>query len=382
MDKQNFVFISYNHKDVKWAKWLQKKLEWFRLPAESHQERMESKYIRPVFRDRDNLTSGILNDELRKHLEASRYLVVICSPNAAQSVWMSDEIDAFIEMGRLDRIVPFIVDGSPNDYTHGNVLQPLMGECFPLALRKWNSEHPERSLLGISVTDDGKTDKNKAFIRLVAHLLGVSFDTLWRRHKRFIRRVSTVVGLVSVSLLALSYWFMTPVRLEVTVESEPSRLPDMDYAVINLNGSEFSFWSVDTTFSAGTLPGYYRLHTVPLTFHANRFYEEENKSIPIGAGVRQRISLRARRDSTFAVFGGRVFDGDVDIFSEHPLAGVRVSVGDETVFTDATGSFRLVFPLEAQTETKAVILSLDGYRPTSRADESPSPDLMYLLHRE
>ena len=72
------MFISYNHKDVKWAQWLQKKLEWYRLPTEIHNEFSDSRYIRPVFRDRDTLTSGVLNDELRNHLEASQYLVVLC----------------------------------------------------------------------------------------------------------------------------------------------------------------------------------------------------------------------------------------------------------------------------------------------------------------
>ena len=69
---RNFVFISYNHKDVKWAQWLQKKLELYRLPTEAHNKLSDSRYIRPVFRDRDTLTSGALNDELRKHLEASK----------------------------------------------------------------------------------------------------------------------------------------------------------------------------------------------------------------------------------------------------------------------------------------------------------------------
>ena len=88
----NFVFISYSHKDVKWAKWLQRKLEWYRLPTEAHNELSDSRYIRPVFRDRDTLTSGILNDSLRAHLEASRYLVVICSPNSVKSEWVNNEI--------------------------------------------------------------------------------------------------------------------------------------------------------------------------------------------------------------------------------------------------------------------------------------------------
>ena len=125
------------------------------MPTEARNEFSGSGYIRPVFRDRDTLTAGVLNDELRSHLEASKYLVVICSPHSAQSQWVSDEVKAFIEMGRLDRIVPFIIEGSPKNYDVADFRQPLMGECFPLALRQWNSEHPDRNLLGIAVTDDG-----------------------------------------------------------------------------------------------------------------------------------------------------------------------------------------------------------------------------------
>ena len=88
MENQNnkiFAFISYNHKDVKWAKWLRRKLEWYRLPAEIHNEIEDSRYIRPVFRDRDELDSGLLKEELRTRLEHSKFLIVICSPRATQS---------------------------------------------------------------------------------------------------------------------------------------------------------------------------------------------------------------------------------------------------------------------------------------------------------
>ena len=237
--KRNFVFISYNHKDVKWAQWLQKKLEWYRLPTEIHNEFSDSRYIRPVFRDRDTLTSGVLNDELRNHLEASQFLVVLCSPNSAKSEWVSDEIKAFIEMGRLDKIVPFIVDGNPQDYSHADISQPLMGECFPRALREWNTNHPDKNLLGIAVTDDGKTDRQKAFIRLVAHLLGVEFDTLWQRHKRYIRRMIAMLSVLAVVALALVYWFMIPVKVSVTIKDDKSQLPEMEHGILNVNGSEY-----------------------------------------------------------------------------------------------------------------------------------------------
>lgn len=364
----NYVFISYNHKDVKWAKWLQKKLEWYRLPTEAHNEFSDSRYIRPVFRDRDNLTSGVLNDSLRKNLEASRYLVVICSPNSAKSEWVSDEIRAFIEMGRLEQIVPFIVEGSPE-------------ESFPLALRQWNQEHPDRNLLGIAVTDDGKTDRQKAFVRLTAHILGLQFDTLWQRHKRFIRRLAVAAAVVAVVLVALAYWFMVPVRLQVTLQGETCQLPDMEEGTLTLNGGEYSFCGPDTTLSLGTLPGYFRHKTVPLSFTADRFYQDTTALVSIGAGARQHFVLPVRRDSTFAIFAGRVFDGDVEDYSSAPMAGVLVTVGDKTTETDADGCFRLVFPLAEQTETKPISLAREGFQTLAREDESPSAELVFLMNR-
>ena len=144
MIKQNYAFISYNRHDVKWAKWLRRKLEWYRLPSEIHNEFEDSRYIRPVFRDRDELTSGVLNDELRQRLEASKYLIVICSPHAALSQWVSDEVQAFIDMGRLEYIIPFIVEGDETS--------------FPTSLKTWNEKHSDRTLLGIAVNDDGEAN--------------------------------------------------------------------------------------------------------------------------------------------------------------------------------------------------------------------------------
>ena len=379
--KRNYVFISYNHKDVKWAKWLQKKLEWYRLPTEIHNEFSDSRYIRPVFRDRDTLTSGVLNDELRSHLEASNYLVVLCSPNSAQSEWVSDEVKAFVEMGRLDKIVPFIIEGTPQDYSHADVSQPLMGECFPLALRQWNTEHPDKNLLGIAVNDDGKTDKQKAFIRLVAHLLGVQFDTLWQRHKRYVRRLITSLSALAVVALVLVYWFMIPVKLSVTIEDEHHQLPMMEKGVLIVNGSEYSFSTPDTTIELSALPGYCRLQTIPMSIRIDRFYQNIEEQLSIGAGISQHISCLLHRDSTFAVFAGTVYDGDLDGYESHPVEGALVTINYHQVATDVNGRFRIVLPLDEQEEVKLLNIMKEGFMPFSREDESPSPNLTYLLHR-
>lgn len=379
--KRNYVFISYNHKDVKWAQWLQKKLEWYRLPTEAHNELSDSRYIRPVFRDRDTLTSGVLNDALRENLEASKYLVVICSPNSAQSEWVSDEIKAFIEMGRLDKIVPFIVDGSPQDYSHADIAQPLMGECFPRALRQWNMEHPDKNLLGIAVTDDGKTDRQKAFIRLVAHLLGVEFDTLWQRHKRYVHRMMASLAALAVITLALAYWLMIPVNVSVTIKDEKSRLPGMEHGILTVNGSEYSFSQLDTTINISALPGYNRLRNVTMRFHAHRFYTDEEKLLKVSAGINQHVTLQLHRDSTFAIFAGTIYDGDFDDFNRYPIGGAEVVVGTLTTTTDEGGHFMIELPLEEQEEVKPVIIRKNGYETFTREEEIPGIELMYLLHK-
>lgn len=379
--KQNYVFISYNHEDVKWAKWVQRRLEWYRLPTEARNELSGSGYIRPVFRDRDTLTAGVLNDELRSHLEASKYLVVICSPHSAQSQWVSDEVKEFIEMGRLDKIVPFIIEGSPQNYQDGDFRQPLMGECFPLALRQWNTEHPERNLLGIAVTDDEETNREKAFIRLVAHLLGIDFDILWQRHKRYMRWFIATISSSIVIALLLIYWFMIPVKVHVTINDEPSSLPGMERGTLTALGSEYSFVKPDTTITLSSLPGYYRLKRVPLSFHAERFYTDETETLHVGLGISQDVTIQLHRDSTFAVFAGTVYDGDEEDYATHPIAGATVSIGRHVAMTDGKGGFRIVIPLEEQEETKSIEIAKEGYLPYLREDELPNPDLRYLLHR-
>lgn len=379
---RNFVFISYNHRDVKWAKWLQKKLEWYRLPAEILNDCSDSRYIRPIFRDRDNLTSGVLNDALRRHLEVSKYLVVLCSPNSAQSAWVSEEVKAFIEMGRLEQIVPFIVEGAPQKYGDADIRQALMGECLPLAIRQWNAEHPDKNLLGIAVTDDGEINRDKAFIRLVAFMLGVDFDTLWQRRKRFIRRMVALFACLAVVAAALAYWFMVPVRLQVHVADEPCNLPGMEQGVISFAGSEYSFSHPDTTIALSALPGYNRLHTMPMLFSADRFYCDESIPLHIRAGIRQKVILQLHRDDSFAVYSGSVFDGDQDSYSSHPVEGASVDVGPYHTTTDGSGQFRIEVPLEAQREVLPLKIDKPGYQLFVRDEESPDTDLRYLLHRQ
>lgn len=105
---KRYAFISYSHKDAKEAKWLHKRLEYYKLPSDIYNEYDEkNRYLRPIFRDKEDIGTGILKSELRKELEVSEYLIVICSPNSAQSTYVSQEAQVFIELGRINHIIPY-----------------------------------------------------------------------------------------------------------------------------------------------------------------------------------------------------------------------------------------------------------------------------------
>ena len=379
---KNIIFISYNHKDMKWAKWIQKRLEWYRLPKEVRNRFPSSKYIRPVFRDRDCLSSGILNEKIRRNLESSEYLVVICSPNSAQSKWVSDEVEYFIHHGRIDKIIPFIVKGSPKDYTHLDTSLPKDDECFPSSLRQWNKDHPDKNPLAIAVVDDGKSNRQKAFIRLVAYILGIDFRSLWNRHRRFLHRIIATTAALATLMAFISYWLMVPVRICFAIQDERCSLPGMEQCILNVNGSDYSFNNPDTTIEARSLPGYYRLRTIPISLHADRFYFDESFPLTVGFGIRQDAIIQLHRDSTFSTFSGKVYDGGFEDFEAHPVVDAKVTIGSHHTMTDHNGYFRIVLPLEEQSEFKAIAISKKGYTVYQRDDESPSDDLTYLIHRE
>ena len=192
----NYAFISYKREDEQWAKWLQKKLESYKLPSIVRGPNSSlPKYLRPIFRDGTDLSGGILADQLHQELLRSRFLIVICSPNATKSEWVNKEAQTFINEGRLDHIIPFIVNGTPHSSDPAE-------ECFPQALRDIPAD---KELLGINVNEVGKS---VAFIRLVATMLGVRFDTLWQRHRRDLIRRRIAYGCVAalLCLLGLFVW--------------------------------------------------------------------------------------------------------------------------------------------------------------------------------
>lgn len=196
------AFLSYSHRDERWARWLHKSLEAYRPPKTLLAAHAGSnplpKRLSPVFRDREELPSATdLGAVISEALNQSACQIVICSPNAARSRWVNEEILAFKRLGREGRIFCLIVDGEPNA---SDIAGQAEQECFPHALRYRlgsNGELSEQRSEPIAAdAREGKDGKRNALLKLIAGILGVGFDALKRReqHRHHQRLALTATG--------------------------------------------------------------------------------------------------------------------------------------------------------------------------------------------
>lgn len=343
-NKKRYAFISYSHKDSKWAKWLQNKLESYKLPADIKNEFDDSRYLRPIFRDKTDLNTGVLANELRRELEESKYLIVICSPNSAKSLWVSNEVKAFIEMGRLDHIIPFIISGTPHNYNVRDYNQPYDDECFPIFLRQYTKFHPELELLGISTKEVGK---EKAFIRVVSRMLEVDFDVLWKRHerhKRTNRIVTTISGILLLTIL-VSFWiYNQPFDLKISY-SEQEKNPNLPYVdgniILMLDNDTLTHTinDIDIATVFKNIPRKYHNTNTRVSFSAFGY-----KELDTLIKLKEEVSLPIRRKAeTYGLIQGVVLDSN-----DSPVYNAQINILQHTTTTEADGTFSVLLPLAEQ----------------------------------
>ena len=205
-----WAFISYSRQDNRkdrnlWGDWLHYALENFKVPQElfgkpGRDGELTPERLFPCFQDDKELPiKADLGEAIGEALKQSRYLVVICSPRAAKSVWVNEEVLEFKRLGRANRILAIIVDGEPNASEPGKGSDPAL-ECFPPALR--HRLGPDGNLDLAQRVEPIAADvrgsegreaslKNKAHdpvlerekLRVVAGLLGIGFGDLVQRDK-------------------------------------------------------------------------------------------------------------------------------------------------------------------------------------------------------
>ena len=197
------AFISYSHADAAIAAKLQRKLEQYRLPrhvAALHPE--QSADIGRIFRDREDLAAApSLSDAIRDALAAAEALIVICSPDARSSHWVSQEIELFRKLHPDRPVLAALVRGEP-------------GEAFPSAL---TNDGLEPLAADLRSEADGWS---LGFLKIVAGIAGVPLDTLIQRDaQRRVRRVMWITVGALTAMLAMGV--MT--TLAISARNEAAR---------------------------------------------------------------------------------------------------------------------------------------------------------------
>lgn len=219
------AFISYRHlePDATIAKKIHTMIETFKLPREFYVDGKKPNFR--VFRDREELTTTSLSTSIDDAIRNSKYLIVICSKRLPLSEWCNIEAETFIRLHGVDRVIPVLVEGEPEE----SFPKPLLGGNEEVVLEDETVEVKNMDILAaefrpsevLSPSFEGyeyleknnpsklKEITNKAIklmdvekYRIMAAILGVSYGDLRQRDKlRKQRRLLTLSGIVGAALL-------------------------------------------------------------------------------------------------------------------------------------------------------------------------------------
>lgn len=340
-----FAFISYSSKDTAWGKKLQKKLEGYRMPATLCNEHgWKRKPMDPVFFAPTDIQPGGLTEEIQERLRASHHLIVICSPNSAQSEWVGREIAYFHSLGSTNNIHFFIVEGSP----HGNNKET---QCFNPIIKELGL--PE--ILGANIHEKiyrwPWLNKERAYVQLISKLLGVEFDAIWQRHKRLMVRKALLwtIGAIAIIATMFGIWkanqnFDTEIRLnEASVHN--NNLPPLKDAIVTLRldneTKSDTICSLDTCIVFSNIPHRYLNKKVMFSVSCPTF-----RDTTMTIALTPNMTLDICRDEHYY--------GDVSFLikdrAENHLKGVKVNIVGIEATSDSTGRVSVFVPLEQQRE--------------------------------
>ena len=185
------AFINYAHQDIAFARWLQKNIENYTIPNDvrNRYPNLPNDLKSSIFLDEAILSSGeTLSQTLQEGMDDAESMIVLCSPRALLSKRVEDEIRYFRSKHKERKIFALLIDGKAEN-------------VIPQALRM-QGESP--LLIDIS---QSKTRK-KAFLKVIAALLGIDFDALWKievQKKRKKHLLKTVIAVLFLLIIGYTY---------------------------------------------------------------------------------------------------------------------------------------------------------------------------------
>lgn len=349
-----YAFISYNWDDKKWAKWLQRKLETYRLPSIVRKQYPNFPKRFKVFRDGTDIRPDIsLQRILNEELENSKYLIVICSPHSAQSDWVGKEINEFITTGRQSQIVLLIVDGVP--YSNNPAT-----ECYHSVIKQ---NFPE--ILGADVHEQGNefvfVKREKAFIRIIAGMLGLSFDILWNRYRRYLiqKVISYILILTGFAVSASWIWYSNrPYDLDIVLEEVTHHNENLPFEkgdiklILSNDTLSKPIISQSEPIVFKNIPGKYKHKELRVLAQIEGYLKTDTL-----LRSSKRVAINIARDSTWGVLAGVVYNANLE-----PIKDIHVKMQNGlSTLTNEHGEFKILIPLAKQLQYADVFFSKEGY---------------------
>ncbi len=192
------AFISYSHADTLFARWLHRQLE--------SAKDADGNRLYPVFIDRAELTAAPdLTAQVRTALSGSEALIVIASPSARASQWVTQEIELFRELHPESPIYAALIEGEP-------------AKAFPQPLLVHHGQPVEPLAADFRKGHDGK---RLGLLKIVAGLTGQPLDRLVQRdaQSRQRRVMAVTAGAVLLSLV-LSAMLVVAIRARSEAERQ------------------------------------------------------------------------------------------------------------------------------------------------------------------
>ena len=221
-DYKNFAFISYSRVDWQEATYIQSTLEHFRYPKEAiHEDRRppNHKFVREIFLDKTSFSGRgpKFSEKLEDELSASKYLIVVCSPDAArpnpsatsEDVNVEWEIETFLKKHgdrARDRIIPVIARGEPDKSEQSCLPRPIRNDVF-----RARNLPDMRLALGERPGFFGRRKRwHSAIVTLLSYAFDVEraviHDRFAAERARLRLKIAVALGVVMAIVLGLGGW--------------------------------------------------------------------------------------------------------------------------------------------------------------------------------
>lgn len=216
MDTWDICVVSAR-KDAETADTLAESIRKYRLPSGITLSQKNTDYRRILLDTQETA----FNEQVQEQLDKSRFLVLLCSPDAKNSAAVNSRLTAFCRSHDRDQIIAVIVSGEPEEAFPENFTErKMVRHVLP------NQRVIERMELIEPVAADLRADTEKRkkqllryeTVRIVASVLSVHPDELERRqHTRQKRTLISILSMTAAVVLILSGIF---IRLGLTARKE------------------------------------------------------------------------------------------------------------------------------------------------------------------